>query len=49
VIFATAHRHYRMRTGAQEAKGWPTAVHGALLSLQVAALSVLEMLDVLRS
>ena len=49
VIFATAHRRYRMRTGAQEAKGWPTAVHGALLSLQVAALSLLEMLDVLRS
>jgi uncharacterized membrane protein YidH (DUF202 family) len=49
VIFATAHRRYRMRTGAQQGTGWPTAVHAVLLSVQVAALGVLELLDVLRS
>jgi putative membrane protein len=49
VIFATAQRHYRIRTGVQQAKRWPTGVHAALLSLQVAALGVLELLDLLRA
>ena len=49
VIFATAQRHYRIRTGATQARQWPTGVHAILLSVQVAALGVLELLDVLRS
>jgi putative membrane protein len=49
VIFATAQRHYRVRTGAPQAKPWPTAVHAVLLSLQVAALGGLELVEVLRS
>jgi uncharacterized membrane protein YidH (DUF202 family) len=49
VIFATAHQHYRIRTGEVKAKRWPTGVHAVLLSVQVTALGLLEMLDVLRS
>jgi uncharacterized membrane protein YidH (DUF202 family) len=49
VVFATAHRHYRLRTGEPDLSTWPTGVHAALLSAQVAALGVLEMLVVLRS
>jgi putative membrane protein len=49
VIFATAQRHYRIRTGASEAKGWPTGVHAALLCVQVTALGTLELVEVLRS
>ena len=49
VIFATAQRHYRIRTGATQAKQWPTGVHAILLSVQVTALALLELLDVLRS
>jgi uncharacterized membrane protein YidH (DUF202 family) len=48
VIFATSQRHYRNRTGTSPARQWPTGVHAILLSVQVAALSVLELLDVLR-
>ena len=49
VIFATAQQHYRIRTGATEARRWPTGVHAILLVVQVTALGVLELLDVLRS
>jgi putative membrane protein len=49
VIFATAQRHYRLRTGEPHLSTWPTGVHAALLSAQVAALGVLEILTVLRS
>ena len=49
VIFATAQQHYRIRTGGLRATPWPTGVHAALLSVQVTVLSVMELLDVLRS
>jgi uncharacterized membrane protein YidH (DUF202 family) len=49
VVFATAQRHYRLRTGDVPTRTWPTGVHAALLSAQVAALGVLELLAVLRS
>ncbi len=49
VIFATSHRHYLVRTGAAAADSWPTALHAALLCVQVAALGALEMVDILRS
>jgi uncharacterized membrane protein YidH (DUF202 family) len=49
LIFATSRRHYRLRTGETHLSTWPTGVHGALLSAQVAALGVLEILTVLRS
>ena len=49
VIFATARRHYRVQTGDARTRMWPTGVHAALLSAQVAALGLLEMLAVLRS
>jgi uncharacterized membrane protein YidH (DUF202 family) len=49
VIFATAQQHYRIRTGDSTATQWPTGVHAALLCVQVTALGVLELLDVLRS
>jgi uncharacterized membrane protein YidH (DUF202 family) len=49
VVFATAQRHYRVRTGDTQARMWPTGVHAALLSAQVGALGILEMLAVLRS
>jgi uncharacterized membrane protein YidH (DUF202 family) len=49
VVFATAQRHYRLRTGEAYVSTWPTGVHAALLSGQVAALGVLETLAVLHS
>ena len=49
VVFATARRHYRVRTGEAHVSTWPTGVHAALLSAQVAALGVLETLAVLHS
>ena len=49
VVFATSQRHYRLRTGDVPTRTWPTGVHAALLSAQVAALGVLELLAVLRS
>jgi uncharacterized membrane protein YidH (DUF202 family) len=49
VVFATARRHYRLRTGEPNVSTWSTGVHAALLSAQVAALGVLETLAVLRS
>jgi putative membrane protein len=49
VIFATAQRHYRVRTGAAQTRPWPTAVHAVLLSAQVVALGGLELADLLRS
>jgi putative membrane protein len=49
VIFATAQRHYRIRTGTSQLKQWPTGVHAGLFGLQVVALGGLELYDVLRS
>ena len=49
MIFATAQQHYRIRTGDVSARHWPTGVHAALLCVQVTALGILELLDVLRS
>ena len=49
VVFATAQRHYRLRTGEAQVSPWPIGVHAALLSAQVAALGMLEMLALLRS
>ena len=49
VVFATAQRHYRLRTGEPQVSTWPIGVHAALLSAQVGALGVLEMVAVLRS
>jgi uncharacterized membrane protein YidH (DUF202 family) len=49
VVFATAQRHYRLRTGEGHMATWPTGVHAALLSAQVTALGVLETVAVLHS
>lgn len=49
VIFVTAQRYYRNRTGSALVTQWPVGVHAALLSLQVTLLAILELLDVLRS
>ena len=49
VVFATAQRHYRLRTGGPQVSTWPIGVHAALLSAQVAALGILEIVAVLRS
>jgi uncharacterized membrane protein YidH (DUF202 family) len=46
VIFATAHQHYRIRTGAVRSRRWPTGVHAAILTAQATVLGLLELFDV---